>query len=210
MASCQSVTSKLIDVAGNYLDKYQDFRRRAAKVFVNAILPGEADAENEMNKLIDAAFALQTSLLKSYGKISNDSSWEIGARELAIPTKKVTGSLIATERTFIIAPSPFDKVTIAIKKTYGKAGAEIAVCAKYNSGEHYNKKEKEIDKGKDTVGREVRFVLTDMAEKFTTIHLVHKGFPTDRFEYTLNISGSFDQKEMKKLANRGVGAVRQK
>ena len=207
MASCQSVTSKLIQVAGGFLDQYQEFRKQAAKIYVNTIIPAEPDAEKELNKLIDAAFDLQTNLLKSYGKISNDSSWEIGARELLIPTKKVSGSLIATERTFTVAPSPFDKVIVTIRKTDGKAGAEIAVCAKYNTGEPFNKKEKEIGKGKDTIGEEARFVLADMAEKFTTIHLVHKGFPTDIFNYTVEIEGAFSEEKMKDLAKKGTAAV---
>ncbi len=209
MASCQSVTSKLIQVAGDFLKQYQEFRKHAAKIYVETIIPGERGAEKELNKLIDAAFDLQTDLLKSYGKISNDSSWKIGARELLIPTKKATGSLIATERTFTIAPSPFDKVIITIRKTDGKAGAEIAVCAKYSSGEPFNKKEKEIGKGKDSIGNEVRFVLAGMAEKFTTIHLVHKGFPTDRFNYSVEIEGEFAEDAMKALARKGTGAVRQ-
>jgi hypothetical protein len=206
MASCQSVTSKLIKVAGDFLDQYQEFRKQAAKVYVDTIIPGKSGAEKELVKLIDAAFDLQTDLLKSYGKISNDSSWEIGARELLIPTKKATGTLIATERTFTVAPSPFDKVIVTIKKTDGKAGAEIAVCAKYASGEQFNKKEKEIEKGNDSVGQEARFVLSDMAEKFTTIHLVHKGFPTDKFSYTVEIEGEFVEDEMKDLASKGVRA----
>ena len=208
MASCQSVTSKLIKVAGDFLDQYQEFRKQAAKTYVDIIIPGKTGAEREMKKLVDAAFDLQTDLLKTYGRITNDSTWEIGARELLIPTKRATGSLIATERTFTIAPSPFDKVIITIKKTDGRAGAEIAVCAKYSSGEQFNKKEKEISKGKDTIGQEARFVLADMAEKFTTIHLVHKGFPTDRFNYTVQIEGEFAEDKMKDLARKGTGAVR--
>ncbi len=31
-ASCQSVTSGLLKVAGNFLDKYQELRKEAAKV----------------------------------------------------------------------------------------------------------------------------------------------------------------------------------
>lgn len=199
MASCQSVTSKLVNVAGDFLERYQEFRKDAAKVFVDKIIPDFVGSEKELYKLIDSAIDLQTDLLKTYGKITNDSSWEIGARELLIPTKKAVGTLYATERTFTVAPSPFDKVTVTIKKTDGKAGAEIAVCAKYPTGEQFNKKEREIDNGKDTIGKEVKFVLTDMAEKFTTIHLVHKGFPTDKFAYTVELEGEFSEEAMKEL-----------
>jgi hypothetical protein len=213
MASCQSVTSSLIKVAGDYLDKYQDFRKEAAKVFVDTIIPGTGASQEQLEKLIDGAIDLQTDLLKSYGKIAGGSGAQIGARDLVIPTKKVTGTLIVTERTFFVAPSPFDKVIVTIKKTDGKAGADICVCAKYASGEYFNKKEKSIDKGSDSDGDEARFVLADMAEKFTTIHLVHKGFPTDKFEYTVKVEGEFNEEKMKELAGptpvkHGSGAIR--
>jgi hypothetical protein len=203
MASCQSLTSQLIKVSGDFLNRYQDFRKEAAKVFVDVILPGKNP--KALDDLIDEAIDLQTALLTSYGKISNDSSFEIGARELLIPTKKVTGTLIATERTFIVAPSPFDKVIVTIKKTDGKAGADICVCAKYATGEKFNEKEKSIEKGKETEGDEVRIVMGDMAEKITTIHLVHKGFPTDKFAYTVEIEGEFNEEKMKDLASQKTG-----
>ncbi|GAA0878204.1 hypothetical protein GCM10009119_11720 [Algoriphagus jejuensis] len=215
MASCQSLTSSLIKVSGDFLDRYQDFRKEAAKVFVDVIIPGSGSSQKELNKLIDSALDLQTDLFKSYGVITGEGSGKIGARDLIIPTKKVTGTLIATERTFIVAPSPFDKVIVTIKKTDGKAGADICVCAKYatDKQEQFNKKEKSIQKGKDSDGDEARFVLADMAEKITTIHLVHKGFPTDKFEYTVQVEGEFSEEKMKELAGptpvkHGSGAVR--
>lgn len=210
MASCQSITSKLIKVSGDFLDRYQEFRKDAAKVFVDTIIPGKSGSEKELNKLIDSAFDLQTDLLKSYGKLSGEGSGKIGARDLQIPTKKVTGTLIATERTFIVAPSPFDKVIVTVKKTDGKAGADICVCAKYatDKQEQFDKKEKTIDSGKCTDGDSVKFVFTDMAEKIITIHLVHKGFPTDKFEYYVSLEGEFDEVKMKSLVVfHGSGAV---
>ena len=207
MASCQSLTSQLIKVSGDFLNKYQDFRRDAAKVFVNIIIPGKSGSEKELDKLIDAAFELQKDLLNVYGKLTGEGSGKIGARDLLIPTKKVTGTLIATERTFFIAPSPFDKVIVTIRKTDGNAGADICVCAKYASGEQFNKKEKSIEKGKDTDGDEARFVLANMEEKLTSIHLVHKGFPTDKFEYTVEVEGEFSKEAMEELEKKSRGAV---
>ena len=209
MASCQSLTSQLIKVAGDYLDKYQEFRKDAAKVFIDTIIPGKSGAEKDLDKLIDSAIDLQTSLLKAYGKITKEGSGKIGARHLIIPTKKVDGNLVATERTFYVAPSPFDNVTVIVRKTDGKAGADICVCAKYatDKQEIFNKKEKSIEKGKDSTGEEARFVLANMDEKITSIHLVHKGFPTDKFAYTVEIEGSFSEKKMQELAKKGSGAV---
>lgn len=209
MASCQSVTSTLIKVTGDFLDQYQDFRKEAAKVFVDTIIPGTGASQEQLEKLIDGAIDLQTNLLNSYGKVTGEGSGKIGARDLIIPTKKVTGTLIATERTFIVAPSPFDKVIVTIKKTDGKAGADICVCAKYatDKQEQFNKKEKSIEKGKESDGDEVRIVLADMAEKITTIHLVHKGFPLDKFEYTVQVEGEFSEEKMKELAAQPTGKV---
>ena len=215
MASCQSLTASLIKVSGDFLDKYQDFRKEAAKVFVNVIIPGSGSSQKELNKLIDSALDLQTDLFKAYGMTTGEGSGKIGVRNLLIPTKKVTGTLIATERTFIVAPSPFDKVIVTIKKTDGKAGADICVCAKYatDKQEQFNKKEKSIEKGKDSDGDEARFVLADMADKITTIHLVHTGFALDKFEYTVQVEGEFSDEKMKELAGptavkHGSGAVR--
>lgn len=205
-ASCQSLTSRLIKVSGDFLKKYQDFRKEAAQVYVSTIIPGKGDTQKALNGLVDKAFALQNDLLNTYGKLTGEGSGKIGARDLLIPTKKVTGTLIVTERTFIVAPSPFDKVTITIKKTDGKAGADICACAKYTSGEYFNKKQKAIDKGKETIGTEIKFVLADMAEKITTIHLVHAGFPTDKFEYTLSVEGEFDEANLRSLAKKSVVA----
>lgn len=207
MASCQSLTSQLIKVSGDFLNRYQDFRRDAAKIYVDTIIPGKSDSEKALNKLIADAFQLQTDLLNSYGKLTGEGSGKIGARDLLIPTKKVTGTLIATERTFFIAPSPFDKVIVTIKKTDGKAGADICVCAKYTSGEQFNKKEKSIEKGKETAGEEARFVLANMEEKLTSIHIVHKGFPTDKFEYTVNVEGEFSPEAMEDLAKNTKNTV---
>ncbi len=199
MASCQSLTSQLIKVSGDFLKKYQDFRRDAAKVYVDTIIPGKSDSEKALDKLIDDAFELQNDLLNAYGKLTGEGSGKIGARDLLIPTKKAEGTLLATERTFYIAPSPYDKVIVTIKKTDGKGGADICVCAKYTSGEQFNKKEKTIETGEETTGDEARFVLADMAEKITSIHLVHKGFPTNKFAYTVKVEGEFSKEAMEEL-----------
>lgn len=204
MASCQSLTSQLIKVAGEFLNKYQDFRKEAAEVYVDTIIPGKGDTQKALDSLIDKAFNLQTDLLNSYGKLTGEGSGKIGERDLLIPTKKVTGTLIATERTFMVAASPYDKVTVTIKKTDGKAGADICVCAKYTTGEQFNKKEKSIAKGNDTIGNEAKFVLADMAEKITTIHLVHTGFVTDKFAYTVEVEGEFNEAAMQEEAKKSM------
>lgn len=208
-ASCQSLTSQFVKVIGNFIHDYQEFRKTAAKVFVEDIIPGKAGAESALRNLIDQAIDLQTKLLNSYGVVAGQGKGKIGPRYQIIPTKKVTGDLLI-ERTFVCTPSLFDKVIVTVKKTGGKAGADIAVCAKYSNGSIFNEKRKSIDKGKDTQGTSARFVLADMAEKVLTIHLVQTGFPTDTCDYDLTIEGEFNENEMESTgaAKKGHGAVR--
>lgn len=197
-ASCQSVTSGLLKVAGNFLDKYQELRKEAAKVFIDSIIPKKPDSEKQLDKLIDKAIDLQTDFFKAYGVIAGEGDGKVGPRHLIVPTKKVTGNLKFTERTFIVAPTIFDNVTVTIKKTDGKAGADIACCAKYITGEIYDEKRRNFDKGKDSIGNDRQFKFTGMVDKILTIHLVHEGFPTDAFEYTVSLEGSFNEDNMEK------------
>ena len=197
-ATCHSVTSGLLKVVGNFLVKYQELRKEAAKIFVDTIIPGKSGSEKELDKLIDLAIDLQTDLFKAYGVIAGEGDGKIGPRYLIVPTKKVTGNLKLTERTFIVAPTIFDNVTVVIKKTDGKAGADIACCAKYATGQIYDEKRRNFDKGKDSIGNDREFKFTGMVDKLLTIHLVHEGFPTDSFEYTVSVEGSFDNENMEK------------
>lgn len=198
--SCQSLTSQLVNVIGNYLDDYQEFRKKAAKAIL-ATAPGSPDVNKALSGLVDEAVDLQTRLFKSYGVVVGQGKGKVGARHLIIPTKKVTGDL-KIERTFIVAPSVFDKVIVTIKKTGGKGGADIAVCAKYPNGSHFNEKRKSLDKGKDAKGDSKRFVFADMVEKTLTIHLVKTGFPTDTCDYTVSLEGEFNEED---LRNSGTG-----
>lgn len=206
-ASCQSLASGLLKVAGNFLDEYQEFRKEAAKVIVDIAVPGKSSTA--LNNLIDDAIDLQTKLYKSYGVVVGEGKGKIGPRHLIIPTKKVTGNVL-TERTFVVAPSVFDTVTVTVKKTGGKAGVDIAACAKYSNGSHFDEKRKSIEKGEDSTGDSVTFKFTDMAEKLLTIHLVQTGLVSNKCEYYVSIEGEFDENELKKLDTvfHGSGAVR--
>lgn len=200
---------QLIKLSGDFLNEYQEFRKKAAEIIVETVIPGKSGAESVLAGLIDQAIDLQTKFLKSYGVAVGQGKGKIGARHQIIPTKKVTGKLL-TERTFVVALSPFDKVFVTIKKTGGKSGADIAVCAKYPNGFIFNEKRKSIDKGEGSKGDSVTFVLTDMAEKITTIHLVQTGLVTNTCEYSLTIEGEYDTEEMKNNypVKHGAGAVR--
>jgi hypothetical protein len=197
-ASCQSVTSGLLKVAGDFLDKYQDLRKEAAKTFAEVIIPGEPGYEKKLDGLIDKAIDLQTDLFKAYGVVAGEGDGKVGPRHLIVPTKKVTGRLQFTERTFIVAPSIFDDVTVIIKKTDGKGGADIACCAKYITGEIYDEKRKSFDKGEDSTGNSKEFKFTGMVDKMLTIHLVYEGVITNAFEYTVTVQGEFNKNNLEK------------
>ncbi len=201
--NCSGITSGFLKVAGDFVDDYQEFRKAAAKIIVDVVIPNFTGSKDALDNLIDEAIDLQTKLLKSYGVAAGESKGKIGPRCLIIPTKKVTGSL-KVEREFHFALCPFDKVTLTIKKTDGKAGADIAACVKYPSGEHYNEKRKSIEKGKDSKGDAVTFVFTDMAEKVLTLRLVQTGFVTDICHYSVSAEGEFDEKVMTSLSSSPV------
>ena len=201
--NCSGITSGFVKVVGDFVVEFQEFRKEAAKVVVDTVIPDFAGSKEALDGLIDKAIDLQTKLFKSYGVAAGEGKGKIGPRYLIIPTKKVTGSL-KLEREFHFALSPFDKVTVTIKKTDGKAGADIAACVKYPNGEHFNEKRKSIPKGKDSKGESVKFVFTDMAEKVLTLRLVQTGFVTDVCHYSVSAEGEFDEKVMKSLHSSPV------
>lgn len=201
--NCSGITSGFLKVAGSFVDDYQKFRKAAAKVVVDVVIPDFAGSKEALDNLIDEGIDLQTKLLKSYGVATGESKDKIGPRCLIIPTKKVTGSL-KVEREFHFALCPFDKVTLTIKKTDGKAGADIAACVTYPTGEHFDEKRKSIPKGKDSKGDSVKFVFTDMAEKLLTLRLVQTGFVTDICHYSVSAEGEFDTKTMTSLSSSPV------
>lgn len=201
--NCSGIASGLVKVIGTFVEDYQEFRKDAANVFVSAIIPGKPDAEKQLNKLIDDAIDLQTKLFKSYGVAVGESKAKIGPRHLTIPTKNVTGSL-KVEREFVTAMCPFDTVTITIKKTDGKGGADIAACVKYANGDYFDKKERSIEKGKDSKGVTKTIKFEDMADKVLTIRLKQTGFITDVCHYSVSIEGEFNEQIMKSLNGSSV------
>lgn len=201
--NCSGITSGFLKVAGNFVDDYQEFRKAAAKVVVDVVIPNFAGSKEALDNLIDEAIDLQTKLFKSYGVAAGESKGKVGPRCLIIPTKKVTGSL-KVEREFHFALCPYDKVTVTIKKTDGKAGADIAACVKYPNGSYFDQKNKSIPKGNDSKGDSVKFVFKDMDEKILTLRLVQTGFVTDVCHYSVSAEGEFDDKVMKSLHSSPV------
>jgi len=198
--SCQSAFSGLQKVFNNMVEDYIDFRKTAAKAFVEIIIPGKDGAKTELKKLVDNMAQLQINAYQAQGIVAGQGRGKIGPRYLIAPTKKVTGKLVpgGTERTFIISNNAYDKLFVTVTKTGGKAGAKIAVCTKYNNGSHHNEKRKEIPTGKNSDGTSRRLVFFGMGEdKYTSIHIVKTGLLTDNFEYYVTVEGEFNEDKMK-------------
>ncbi len=198
--SCQSAFSGLQNVFNNMVEDYIDFRKTAAKAFVEIIIPGKGGANTELKNLVDEMAQLQINAYQAQGIVAGQGRGKVGPRYLIAPTKKVTGELVpgGTERTFIISNNAYDKLYVTVTKTGGKAGAKIAVCTKYNNGSHHNEKRKEIPKGKDSEGESRRLVFFDMGgDKYTSIHIVKTGLITDKFEYYVTVEGEFNEDKMK-------------
>ena len=196
---CQSVTTGLVKVFDQAVRDYIDLRTEAAGMLANALAPDALLTPEQIEELAEKAEDLQLAAYKSYGVIVGEGTGKIGARTAIVPTKKVTGNLLV-ERTFVVSNSPYDRLKVTIRKTGGKGGADIAVCSKYTNGSHHNEKRKSIAKSKNTTGDEVSFAMWDMdSEKTLSIHLVKTGFPTDRMQYEMSISGEFVEDELRKL-----------
>jgi hypothetical protein len=199
--SCQSLFSKAESIFNDLAQDYIEFRMEAAEVFASYIIPGLDKKGTKLDELFDKATDLQTKLYKSYGIITGGTNAQIGAVDIIIPLKKWEGNLY-TERQFTILSSPYDKVVIKIKKTDGKRGMKIVACSKYSNGSPHDRKDREIDNGKETEGVERTITFEkDMLNKAISLHLVAFGaLPSDKCAYTLEIEGFFDEKEMEKIA----------
>lgn len=218
--ACHSVTSGLVKVFDNAVRSYIDLRTEAAGMLVGALAPDALLTPEQIKELTDKAVELQIAAYESYGVVVGQSKGKLGARTAIVPTKKVTGNLL-TERTWDVSNSVWDRYKVVIHKTGGKGGASIAVCSKYTNGSHHNEKRKSIAKSKKTTGDEVSFEMWGMAsDKMLTIHLVKTGFPSDRMQYEMTITGEFVEDELRKLQPvssgstgtrlRGSGATRPK
>jgi hypothetical protein len=201
--SCQSLFSNIVKAADGVIQKVSQLEQSAADALGPYIVTAATGippqftntpaAKNAISNMANAAIGVQNEILGLIGAVSGDGKGHVGPRYLYIPTKQVTGELIATERTFIITPSSYNKVTVTIKKRDGKAGAGVAVCAKWADGREYNTKDqKYFAEGENSIGTEQKWVFANMKDKFITIHLVHTGGLLNYFDYELSIEGEWE------------------
>ena len=189
--SCTSLFSRIADAFNGLVPTVIELRTEAAELIAGTIIP--ADDLEEISEKIEKA---QLDAYKAIGEVVGDKGTP-GAVNLTVPFRNYNGNLYL-ERTFYVSNSSFDNVTVEITKTGGKNGADIAVCKYDVDGNYKTSKRKSIDKGKDTEGQKRIIEFKGMKnEKYLTIHIVAKGLATNKFDYRLKVTGSFN---MDKLA----------
>jgi len=112
----------------------------------------------------------------------------IGPRMLG-PTWE-EGTLVGTSgRTFVTtAPANTGKATVVIRKTDGRVGTEVTVCATRKGEQPRVIWNFRIDNGKDNVGKEFKKDFTDVSDSFISINLDGKSvIPTDKFAYKVKM-----------------------
>lgn len=189
--SCTSLFSRIADAFNGLVPTVIELRTEAAELIAGTIIP--ADDLEEISEKIEKA---QIDAYKAIGEVVGDKG-SPGAVNLTVPFRNWEGQMYF-ERTFHVSNSSFDNVTVEITKTGGKNGADIAVCKYDVDGNYKTSKRKSIDKGKDTEGQTRIIEFKGMKnEKYLTIHIVAKGLATNKFDYRMKVTGSFN---MDKLA----------
>lgn len=188
---CTSLFSRIADAFNGLVPTVIELRTEAAELIAGTIIP--VDDLEEISEKIEKA---QIDAYKAIGEVVGDKGTP-GAVNLTVPFRNYNGNLYL-QRTFHVSNSSFDNVTVEITKTGGKNGADIAVCKYDVDGNYKTSKRKSIDKGKDTEGQKRVIEFKGMKnEKYLTIHIVAKGLATNKFDYRLKVTGSFN---MDKLA----------
>lgn len=189
---CVSMFSKIADQMNKVVPTYVDLRMEAAQALVGVILP-TADLDELTEKMKD----VQIGAYKAIGEVVGDKATP-GAVNLTVPYFKYQGKSYA-ERTFHVSNSGFDRVKVKVKKTGGKNGADIVVCKYTTDGNYIKSKTVSIDKGKDTAGKERTVEFKGMKnDKYLTVHVINKGWATDKFDYNLTVTGEFDTAKLAK------------
>ncbi|MDW3652102.1 MAG: hypothetical protein R8P61_33820 [Bacteroidia bacterium] len=188
--SCTSLFSRIADVFNGLVPTVIELRTEAAELIAGTIIP--VDDLDEISEKIEKA---QIDAYKAIGEVVGDKG-SPGAVNLTVPFRNWEGKLYL-ERTFYVANSSFDNVTVEITKTGGKNGADIAVCKYDVDGNYKTSKRKSIDKGKDTEGQKRIIEFKGMKnEKYLTIHIVAKGLASNKFDYRMKVTGSFNVEKL--------------
>ena len=186
---CESTFSKVLSAGTDIFYAYQDMRKEVANVLLG----------DGLGEVADIAIDFQTQFYETIGKVPGNGEGSVGPRYLTVPCKNITGRLqgegVITARTFITVPTGYDKLFVTIKKTDGRAGADITVCVKDDNGLTANSKNKSIDNGKSTIGTERKFTFFGTEDKYLSI-FIDKTTGLNDFAYTVKIEGEMNTSKL--------------
>lgn len=182
---CQSPFASLMNAFNGLKNAYQDMRKEAANIILG---DGAGDIVQLSNDFQNAVF-------DAAGVVTGNGPGSVGPRYLLIPSRNITGRLegegVLTTRTFITAPSGYDKTYVTIEKTDGRAGCDITVCVKDPSGITVNSKQKAIGQSNSTIGNKASFTFFGTEEKYLSIYL-NKTNGLNDFAYKVTITGEMN------------------
>lgn len=118
----------------------------------------------------------------------NNNRWTIGPRRMEWG-KIQTGSVVSTFSRVFISAAPVDKdsITVKVKKTDGKAQADIIICKVDDKGNFIKLAQVEFDKGNDNEGEVITKTVTGVKG-----HLVQVRIDADsvvnKFAYQLTVT----------------------
>jgi len=211
---CESIFSKVLSAGTDIFYAYQDMRKEVANVLLG----------DGLGDVAEIAIDFQTQFYETIGEVPGNGEGSVGPRYLTVPCKNITGRLqgegVITARTFITVPTGYDKLYVTIKKTDGRAGANITVCVKDDNGLTANSKEKSIENGNNTIGVEKKFTFFGTEDKYLSI-FIDKTTGLNDFAYTVKIEGEMnpdkledeyeayleDQKQPKRKLNTNIQKV---
>ncbi len=127
-------------------------------------------------------------MVKFFNENAGNSRWKIGPRRIEWGTVQ-TGAVISTASRVFVSAAPIDKdsVTIKVKKTDGKAQADIIICKVDEKGNFVKLAQVEFAEGNDNIGEEITKTVSGVKG-----HLVQVRIDADsaikKFEYQLKVT----------------------
>lgn len=127
-------------------------------------------------------------MVKFFNENAGSSRWKIGPRQMEWG-KVQTGAVVSTLSRVFISAAPVDKdsITVKVKKTDGRAQADIIICKVDEKGNFIKLAQVEFAEGNDNVGQVITKTVSGVKG-----HLVQVRIDADsavkKFEYQLTVT----------------------
>jgi hypothetical protein len=127
-------------------------------------------------------------MVKFFNANAGNSRWKIGPRQIEWG-KGQTGAVVSTLSRVFVSAAPIDKdsVTVKVKKTDGKAQADIIICKVDEKGNFIKLAQVEFAKGDENIGQEITKTVSGVKG-----HLVRVRIDADsavkKFEYKVTVT----------------------